>query len=76
MADADSFSSALARLEATLGRLEKAAGNLPRNTGANAAVSALEAERHLLKLRHRRLVQSTEKAIADLDALMAEAGGQ
>ncbi len=76
MADADSFSSALARLEATLGRLEKAAGNLPRNTGANPAVSALEAERDLLKLRHRRLVQSTEKAIADLDALMAEAGGQ
>lgn len=66
-----SFPSALSRLETALDRLEAVAGTLPAPGGDNAALAALEAERDLLQLRHRRLVQSTERAVADLDALIA-----
>lgn len=66
-----SFLSALSRLETALDRLEAVAGTLHAHSGDNAALAALEAERDLLRLRHRRLVQSTERAVADLDALIA-----
>ena len=71
-----SFPSALARLETVLDRLETLAAAVPAaapNHGEAGAerIAALEAERDLLQLRHRRLVQSTERAVADLDALIA-----
>lgn len=67
------FPSALSRLESALERLEKVAGNV--GNGANAALNTIEAERDLLQLKHRRLVQSTERAISDLDALIASVEG-
>lgn len=74
-----SFPSALTRLESALDRLEAMAKNVnaadvAQGTGEqadNATIATLEAERDLLRLRHRRLVQSTERAIADLDTLIA-----
>jgi hypothetical protein len=69
-----SFPAALSRLDGALDRLEALAASRPQaaaGDGGNAALAVLEAERDLLQLRHRRLVQSTERAVADLDALIA-----
>jgi len=74
MDQAISFSSALSRLETALDRLERAAGNAEAADTDNVALITLEAERDLLQLKHRRLLQSTERAVADLDALIASAG--
>lgn len=76
MDQATSFSSALSRLETALERLEHAATGVgTKDGGENARVHVLEAERDLLQLKHRRLVQSTERAVADLDALIASKTG-
>lgn len=74
MDQAPSFSSALSRLETALARLEQASGNLTTHD-ESAALSALEAERDLLHLKHRRLLQSCERTVTDLDALIASAQG-
>ncbi|BBE34868.1 hypothetical protein [Sphingosinicella microcystinivorans] len=58
------FASALTRLESALDKLERAAGGVH---DAGEALTELEALRH----KHRRLKDSTERAVADLDALIA-----
>ena len=75
MDQATSFLSALSRLETALARLEQASGNLNTTQDESAALSALEAERDLLHLKHRRLLQSCERTLTDLDALIASAQG-
>lgn len=58
------------RLETALERLEAtAAGVLPQSESDR--VAALEAQRDLLQLKHRRLLQNAERAVADLDVLLA-----
>lgn len=73
MDQATSFSSAVSRLESALGRLENAAAGVGAASGDDTALRAIEAERDLLQLKHRRLMQSTERSVADLDALIASA---
>ncbi|WP_339708729.1 hypothetical protein [uncultured Sphingosinicella sp.] len=58
------FASALTRLESALDKLERAAGGVH---DASGALTELEA----LRQKHRRLKDSTERAVADLDALIA-----
>ncbi|MBL8647980.1 MAG: hypothetical protein JNL46_12050, partial [Sphingosinicella sp.] len=58
------FASALTRLESALDKLERAVA------GAGDTNDAL-AELDALRLKHRRLKDSTERAVADLDVLIA-----
>ncbi|MBW7947119.1 MAG: hypothetical protein H3C60_11925 [Sphingomonadaceae bacterium] len=60
------FASALTRLEGALDRLERAAAGIGDADGASAELEAL---RH----KHRRLRDSAERAVADLDVLIASA---
>lgn len=61
------FASALTRLESALDRLERAA------TGVGDADGAL-AELEALRQKHRHLKDSAQRAVADLDALIASRG--
>jgi hypothetical protein len=77
MDDSADVASALSRLNAALVRLDVAVSKLPAAaTGPtdSSALQQLEAERDLLQLRHRRLLQSTERAVADIDALINSVG--
>jgi hypothetical protein len=62
------FASALTRLESALDRLERAAA------GVDDAGGAL-AELDVLRQKHHRLKESAERAVADLDFLIASARG-
>ncbi|MBB4630425.1 hypothetical protein [Sphingosinicella soli] len=59
------FASALTRLESALDKLERAATTIDDGAGA---------EMDALREKHRRLRQSTERAVADLDVLIASRG--
>ncbi len=65
------FASALTRLEGALERLERVAAEVDTGGGNSEAIAELEA----LRDKHRRLRHSTERAVADLDVLIASAGG-
>ncbi|MFD0850048.1 hypothetical protein [Sphingosinicella xenopeptidilytica] len=58
------FASALTRLESALDKLERAAAGAGDTGGALAELDAL-------RQKHRRLKDSTERAVADLDVLIA-----
>lgn len=62
------FASALTRLEGALDRLERAAAGIGDTDGASAELEAL-------RRKHRRLRDSAERAVADLDVLIASARG-
>ena len=71
---------ATARLQQALGRLESIASRLGREHDTDrdgmapmARLSAVEAERDLLRLKHRQLVQQSEEALGSLDRLIADA---
>ena len=59
------------RLGTALDRLESVAEAQLAASGDRAG--QLEAERDLLRLKHRRLVQETDQAVAELDRLLADA---
>ncbi len=61
------FASALTRLESALDRLERASAGVGDVSGALAELDAL-------RQKHRRLKDSTERAVADLDVLIASRG--
>ncbi len=68
----------LSRLDGALAALESAAERVrtaqpDRN---DDAVAAIEAERDLIQLKHRRLVQETETALGQIDRLIAGAGSR
>ncbi|MGB3723434.1 MAG: hypothetical protein WA979_11545 [Pacificimonas sp.] len=46
------------------------------NSEHEEALSAAHAERDLIKLKHRRLVQETETALGDLERLIADRGAR
>ncbi len=62
------FASALTRLESALDRLERAAAGVDDAGGAPA-------ELDVLRQKHHRLKESAERAVADLDVLIASARG-
>jgi hypothetical protein len=61
------FASALTRLESALDRLERAS--------ADVGDGGAHAELDLLRQKHRRLKDSAERAVTDLDVLIASARG-
>ncbi len=60
------FASALTRLESALDRLERAAAGISDTDSSHAELEAL-------RRKHSRLKDSTERAVADLDALISSA---
>ncbi len=74
MTESVGFSPALARLDQALSKLEKAVTSVG-NKNNNVQLSAIEAERDLLQIRHRRLIQKTEGILSDIDALIASNEG-
>jgi len=65
------FASALTRLESALDRLERAAAGVgDTDNDADGALAELES----LRRKHRHLKDSAERAVADLDALIASRG--